>query len=122
MNRAAYFFKHQLSLLEAEGTINLVDGDSEICPGVSVTFSGGHSVGHQIVEIDSPEGYYIYAGDIIPTMFHTSASVTSAYDVCRKDSFKAKQYIYAKLKEKQGFLLLDHDNDKWAIPIGDLRV
>lgn len=122
LNRAAYNFEHQLLLLEQDGDINLIDDEAELYPGIKVKRVGGHTVGSQIVEIDTDDGFYIYAGDVIPTMFHTSPAITSAYDVCRKDTFKAKQYIYALLKEKQGFLLLDHDNDKWAIPVNELHI
>ncbi|MDD4309964.1 MAG: MBL fold metallo-hydrolase [Candidatus Cloacimonetes bacterium] len=115
LNRAAYSFEHQLSLLEAKGRIELIDGECEIAEGVTAIWSGGHTVGCQIVQIDSPDGFYIYAGDIIPTFFHTSPAVTSAYDVSRKETFAAKQLIFARLKARQGILLLDHDLNKWEI-------
>lgn len=122
LNKAAYSFEHQLGLLESEGHIELVDGECEMANGVSLIKVGGHTVGSQIVQIDLPEGFYIYAGDIIPTMFHTSKAITSAYDVARKETFAAKEFIYSRLKEKQGFLLLDHDLSRWDIPISELRV
>jgi glyoxylase-like metal-dependent hydrolase (beta-lactamase superfamily II) len=122
LNRAANNFEQQLTLLEERGRQEIIEGDREIAPGVRLVLTGGHTAGSQIVEIDLPTGFYIYPADIIPTMFHTSPAVTSAYDVCRKDTFKAKQYIYALLKEKQGVLLLNHDPRHWEIPVADLRV
>lgn len=122
LNIAAYAYEHQLSLLEEKGDIRLIEGEVEIAPGITCILVGGHSVGSQIVQIDLPEGFYIYAGDIIPTRFHTSMAITSAYDISRKDTFKAKKMIYDKLKAKSGILLLDHDTKEWEIPIGDLRV
>ncbi len=122
VNRAAYDFEHQLSLLEQRHRVEVIDGDANIAPGVNLKLVGGHSIGSQIVEVDTPDGFYIYAADIIPTMFHTSPAVTSAYDLNRKDTFKAKQYIYHRLKEKQGSLLLNHDMKRWEVPIAELRV
>jgi glyoxylase-like metal-dependent hydrolase (beta-lactamase superfamily II) len=122
LNRAAYSFEHQLGLLETEGTIELIEGDCEIADGITLIKTGGHSVGSQIVQADLPEGFYIYAGDIIPTYFHTLLAVTSAYDVARKDTFNAKKLIYNRLKERNGILLLDHDLKHWDIPISELRV
>ncbi len=122
LNQAAYNFEQQLSLLEASHRLELIDGEREIAPGVRLVKTGGHTAGSQIVEIDVPEGFYIYPADIIPTMFHTAPAVTSAYDVCRKDTFKAKQYIYSRLKEKQGTLLLNHDLSRWEVPVSTLRV
>ena len=122
LNKAAYAFEHQLALLEASGQYSLIEEEMEIAPGVTCIRTGGHTTGSQIVQIDSPDGFYIYPGDIIPTMFHTSPAITSAYDVCRKDTFKAKQMIYNRLKKHKGFLLLDHDTRKWEVPISELRV
>ncbi len=122
LNRAAYSFEHQLSLLESEGNIEFIEGDCEIAAGITLIKTGGHTVGSQIVQIDLPEGFYIYAGDIIPTSFHTLPSVTSAYDVSRKDTFAAKKFIYSRLKEHNGILLLDHDDTRWEVPVSELKV
>ena len=115
LNRAAYSFQHQLGLLESSGNFELIEGDCEIAPGIRAIRTGGHTVGCQIVQIESPAGFYIYAGDIIPTFFHTSPAVTSAYDVSRKETFAAKQLIFSRLKAHQGILLLDHDTLRWEI-------
>ncbi len=122
LNRAAYRFEQQLALLEKRGRIELVDGTREIVPGITLVRKGGHTLGSQIVEIDTDSGFYIYAADIIPTFFHVTPAVTSAYDVSRKDTYEAKQYIYSRLKEKQGTLLLNHDLERWEIPISALKV
>lgn len=122
LNKAAYQFEHQLQLLEDAGKIELIEGEAEIFPEISCVKGGGHTIGSQYVQIDSPEGFYIYAGDIIPTRFHSSPAITSAYDVCRQDTFKAKKQIYERLKAKNGTLLLDHDTREWEIPISNLRV
>jgi len=122
LNRAAYSFEHQLSLLEQQGSIQLIEGEVEVAKGITAVWSGGHTVGHQYVQVDFGEHFYIYAGDIIPTWFHTSLAITSAYDISRKETFEAKKQIYAKLKARNGSLLLDHDLHSWEIPIGSLRV
>ncbi len=122
LNRAAYSFEQQLALLERKGNLMLVDGDTEICEGVFLKHTGGHTVGSQIVEITTDEGFYIYAGDIIATMLHLSAPITSAYDISRAQTFEAKCYIYERLRENRGHLLLDHDNEAWMIGVDELKV
>lgn len=122
LNKAAYSFEQQLSLLAESHRLELIDGKAEIAPGVTLTKTGGHTTGSQIVEIDSSEGFFVYPADIVPTMFHTTPSVTSAYDVCRKDTYKAKQYIYTLLKEKDGILLLNHDLSRWEVPASQLKI
>jgi len=120
LNMAAYQFEHQLSLLEKEGRLHFIDGDEEIVPGVFVRLAGGHTIGMQIVEVIIDGKSYIYAGDIIPTRFHLPLAITSSYDVCREDSFKAKQMIYGKLVQSNGFLLLDHDTKDWQLPVSEI--
>ncbi|MBW6514451.1 MAG: MBL fold metallo-hydrolase [Candidatus Syntrophosphaera sp.] len=122
LNAAAYAFEQQLALLEKRGKLELVDGDHELIPGVKLVKTGGHTCGSQIVEIECPAGFYIYAADIIPTLWHTRPAVTSAYDVCREDTFRAKQLIYSRLKEKDGTLLLNHDLGRWELPMSELRI
>jgi len=119
LNRAAYD-KAQYELLAEEGKINLIEQDTTIAKGVKLVHTGGHTVGSQIVEIKTDKGFYIYPADIIPTMMHTHLPVTSAYDINREDTYKAKLYIYDTLKSHDGYLLLDHDNDIWEIPITEL--
>ena len=118
LNRAAYNYPQQLEALEGTAKIRLIDGELEIAPGIRVKKVGGHSVGSQIVEIDSQDGFYIYPADIIPTKFHLSLAITSAYDVNRKESFLAKSYIHERLKEKEGNLLLNHDTEHWEMRMG----
>ncbi|HNX37905.1 MAG TPA: MBL fold metallo-hydrolase [Candidatus Cloacimonadota bacterium] len=122
LNQAAYAFDHQLALLESEGNFELLDGDAQICEGVSVKLVGGHTIGSQIVEIEAADGFCVYPGDIIATKFHTSPAITSAYDVNRKQTFEAKKYIYSRLRERQGYLLLDHDTKYWKLQLEDLKI
>jgi len=122
LNFAAYDFNRNLKLLEEKGRVNLIEGDYTLCDGVDLKLVGGHTDGMQIVIINKDNQKYIYAGDIIATKFHTSMAVTSAYDVCRSDTVKAKHLIYDRLKANNGFLLLDHDTQFWQIPSSEIKV
>jgi len=121
LNRSAYNFEQQLALLEKQGNITIIDGEAEIEPGILLTLVGGHTIGSQIVTIDFGTDYYIYAGDIIPTLFHTSLAITSAYDVSRIQTVTAKKLIYNRLKEHNGTLILNHDTTQWQITYSELE-
>jgi glyoxylase-like metal-dependent hydrolase (beta-lactamase superfamily II) len=120
LNRAAYQFDHQLSLLETKGNIQLTTATTEICSGVYSHWVGGHTIGMQMVEAVIEGKSYIYAGDIIPTRFHQPLAITSAYDVSREQSYAAKLKIYEKLRDTNGFLLFDHDTTQWQIPYNEI--
>ena len=120
LNHSAYQFEQQLALLEKRGNITLLEGNAEIEKGILLFLVGGHTVGSQTVAIDFGTTYYLYAGDIIPTLFHTSMAVTSAYDVNRMQTAAAKKMIYSQLQEHNGTLILCHDTEKWQIPYSEL--
>lgn len=44
-----------------------LDGETELCPGVVAFPSPGHTVGHQSVAVDTPDGTTVVAADALPT-------------------------------------------------------
>lgn len=112
LNRAAYDYERNLSLLEEKGKLNLLEGDYSLCEGVSLKLVGGHSEGMQIVVINSEANKYIYAGDIIPSSIYLRIPITSAYEVCRKDTVKAKLWILDKINSEGYKLIYDHSTEE----------
>jgi N-acyl homoserine lactone hydrolase len=49
-----------------ETGFDLLDGDTEVLPGIKAMFSPGHSPGSQSVLVETSEGLYVLAGDNIP--------------------------------------------------------
>jgi glyoxylase-like metal-dependent hydrolase (beta-lactamase superfamily II) len=43
----------------------LLDGDMEVCEGISVALTPGHTRGHQCVLVDTAAGNYIIGGDLV---------------------------------------------------------
>ncbi len=52
-----------LLVAEAEGRLRLVDGDATVTGGVTVSHTGGHTPGSQIVIVETRDGRVIIAGD-----------------------------------------------------------
>jgi glyoxylase-like metal-dependent hydrolase (beta-lactamase superfamily II) len=111
LNKPAYNFKDDLELLEKSGNFKLVNGDYKITNEVSVSFTGGHSEGNQIVKVHSDNEFAVFAGDIIAMKAHQHPAVTTAYDVSRRDTFAAKNLILNELNQTHGTLLLVHEPD-----------
>jgi hypothetical protein len=65
----------------------------------------------QVVRIESNGKLAYYAGDIIPMDANRHLSVTSAFDLNRKQTFLAKKKILQELKEKKGILFFNHDTE-----------
>ena len=43
--------------------VELIDGDTQIAPGIRTVVTGGHSPGHQMVYVDVPSGQAVITGD-----------------------------------------------------------
>ena len=112
LNRASYNFKDDLQLLYERGKYQIIDGDLEVVPGMTLELVGGHSEGMQMIRMESEDELAYYAGDIIPLNVQRHLSVNSVYDICRRDSFKAKKRILVELKERNGILFFAHDIEK----------
>lgn len=115
LNKASYNFKDDISLLEASNNYKLISGDYQLTPEIKLELVEGHSEGMQVVKIESENKLAYYAGDIIPLEAHKHLSVTSAYDINRKDTFEAKKKILQKLDLNNGILFLNHDIKKKII-------
>jgi glyoxylase-like metal-dependent hydrolase (beta-lactamase superfamily II) len=50
------------SLVDA-GRVDLLDGDAEVGPGITVHLVGGHTAGTQVVRVDAAEGPIVLASD-----------------------------------------------------------
>ncbi|MDP8232923.1 MAG: MBL fold metallo-hydrolase, partial [Candidatus Zophobacter franzmannii] len=110
LNAAAYNYQVDLALLEEKGKLKLVDGEHQISEHVEVMKVGGHTEGFQIVKLNFPDCKAVFAGDIIPTEPHLYLPVISAYDISRKDTFKAKLMI----KELNIPIFFSHDTEVWS--------
>lgn len=112
LNSGAYNFAKHLYLLEQQGEINLVEGNYQLTHDIKLTLVGGHSEGMQVIEIKTDEKNYIYAGDIIPSKTFLKVPITSAYDVCRRDTVTAKLWILDKVENSNYTLIFDHSTEE----------
>ena len=115
MNKASYNFEEDLKLLEEKGNYKLIDGDFQLTKDVSLEFAGGHSEGTQVIRIESENELAYYPGDILSMEVNRHLAVTIAFDINRKDTFKAKKKILSEIKERDGIIFLGHDVNKQFI-------
>ena len=91
--------------VEDRSQIELVDGDTEIFPGVNVIVTGGHARGHQMVMFIHGGERVVFLGDIIPTHHHLNLPVISAFDYSPENTLEQKRDILADA-ERQGWLIV----------------
>lgn len=113
--RAAHtYFPVNFAELEQRGKLELVDGDREVIPGVTVRLSGGHTRGHQIIAMEGSEGCAVHMGDLFPTHHHSNPLWVMAYDNFPLDVIERKVDYFKEYSEKKCWFTFYHDFDMRA--------
>jgi glyoxylase-like metal-dependent hydrolase (beta-lactamase superfamily II) len=107
-NRASYLPENFVPLMDA-GVLELVDGDAEIMPGVRVRRTGGHTMHHQIVMIESGGRTAVFAADLIPTTAHIDEPWIMAYDLYPMDTLAFKRTFIREAIEREYLVFFEHD-------------
>src|SRR5436190_7528771 len=79
-NRASYLADNYAPLAEA-GVLQLLDDDQTVMPGVKVRRTGGHTMHHQMVLIESGGQAAAFVADLIPTTAHVPDPWIMSYDL-----------------------------------------
>ncbi len=105
-------FRHaDFSLLERSGKLHLLEGSTELYPGVHVFVSEGHTVGMQLVRLEAEAEAMVFCGDLIPTTAHLHAPWVSAYDLYPLTSIEEKRQLLAQAVEEGWQLFFARDPD-----------
>jgi glyoxylase-like metal-dependent hydrolase (beta-lactamase superfamily II) len=109
-NRASYLAENYVPLREA-GVLDLVDGDETIMPGVRVRRTGGHTMHHQIVMIESGGRTAVFAADLIPTVAHIDPVWVMGYDLYPMDTLDFKRAFVQEAIDREYLIFFEHDPD-----------
>ena len=104
--------------LEAAGRLELVDGDTELVPGVKLLRTGGHTRGHQVVLIESDGRTAVYWADLVPTCSHVNVLYIMGYDLFPLDTMKQKEELIARAAAEEWLCVFEHDPD---VAVGRIR-
>lgn len=107
----AVYIQHRLHLLEESGRLHLLDGDTDIIPGIHVVKTGGHTRGHQGIRVTRAGERFFYYADIIPSRFHLKGPYVAAVDLFPMDTMKAKKKLLAEALDDRTTIGFDHDTE-----------
>jgi len=105
---AAYLSEH-LRVVQRHELLELVEGDQQVAPGISVRLTGGHCRGHQIVEVVSDGQRLAYLGDLLPTAAHLRLPYIAGVDTFPLRTLEVKKEILPRLAAEKWLVALDHD-------------
>jgi methylmalonyl-CoA epimerase len=116
-NRASYLADNFVPLVEA-GVLQMVDDDATIMPGVRVRRTGGHTMHHQMVDIESGGKTAAFPADLLPTASHLADAWIMGFDLYPVDTLLAKQRFIADAVAKRTLVFFEHDR---AVAAGYIR-
>ena len=101
--------------LIANGQMQLLKGDQDIVPGISVQVFPGHTDNMQAVIIKSGGKTACYISDLIPTTAHIDLAWVMAFDLCPLQTIESRKRYYAQAIPEKWLTIFTHDpNVPWA--------
>lgn len=105
----ASYLPHNFEPVVDAGRMDLVEGDVEIVPGVSVMRTPGHTPHHQSVLVTSRGETACFLADVIPTSAHLPLPWIMGYDVEPLVTLETKRTLLDRAREEQWLLVFEHD-------------
>jgi glyoxylase-like metal-dependent hydrolase (beta-lactamase superfamily II) len=117
---AASYFPPNFEPVRAAGQLELVEGEREIVPGVTVIPTPGHVPFHQGILIESAGERAFYLGDLVPTVAHLPLPWIMGYDVEPLVTLETKRRILRRAMAEEWLVVFEHDaTTAWGRVVDD---
>ena len=101
--------------LVANEKMQLLHGDQDIVPGISVKVFAGHTRHMQAVFVQSAGKTACYISDLIPTTAHLDLTWVMAFDLFPLETIESRKRFYSRAIPENWLTLFTHDpNVPWA--------
>jgi glyoxylase-like metal-dependent hydrolase (beta-lactamase superfamily II) len=107
-NRASYLPENFMPLADAK-VIEFIEEDGEVLPGISVWRTGGHTMHHQWVKIESGGRTAAFVADLMPTTAHLDAPWIMGYDLYPMDTLAYKKRFVPEAIAGEYVIFFEHD-------------
>jgi glyoxylase-like metal-dependent hydrolase (beta-lactamase superfamily II) len=91
--------------------INLLNGDTELFPGLFLFEINGHTRGQQWLGIESKELTVAFPSDLMPTAHHLNLPYCMGYDINAELLLKEKQDFINYVKSRNAEIIFQHDQE-----------
>lgn len=115
-DRGSFMRDDYMPLME-HNVLELVDGESEIFPGIELLVTNGHTNSQQLPKISDGTTSMLFCCDLLPTTSHVPWPYVMAYDVRPLVTIEEKKKILGRAYEEKWILFLEHDPVTEAITL-----
>jgi glyoxylase-like metal-dependent hydrolase (beta-lactamase superfamily II) len=106
---AASYFPHNFVPVREAGRLDLVEGEREIVPGITVVPTPGHVPFHQGILIESGGERAFYLADLVPTAAHLPLPWIMGYDLEPLVTLETKRRILERAMKEHWLVIFEHD-------------
>ena len=106
---AASYFDHNFVPVMESGRLELVQGEVEILPGITLMPTPGHTPGHQSVRLESGGETALFLADLVPTAAHLPLPWIMGYDVEPLVTLETKRRLLRTAADQEWLLIFEHD-------------
>lgn len=103
------YWPENFELLRKTGKLQIIPGDREVISGVKLIHTGGHTRGHQLVELCSNGETAVHLGDLYPTHAHTNPLWIMAYDNFPLEVIDRKEEYFKHYQKLDSWFTFYHD-------------
>jgi len=107
-DRASYFPENFQAVTDA-GVWDLVEGDQQILPGISVARIPGHNADIQAVLLTGGGKTMAFVADLLPTRHHIPLPWIMAYDLYPMQSLETKRAWIPRMVKENWIVVFGHD-------------
>ena len=98
--------------LIASGQMELLEGDAEIVPGISVKLYPGHTHNLQAVMVQNGGATLCYPSDLVPTSHHLDPTWVMAYDLFPLTCIANRHRFYDEAIPQKWLVAFTHDHER----------
>ena len=108
---ATSYWPENFSGLEIGKNLKIITGNFQVTPEVNIFLTGGHTIGHQAIEINSKSETAVHLGDLLPSKNHLHPLWVIAYDDYPMEVIALKERLLPNYAKRESWILFYHDTE-----------